>query len=177
MGAIVNAANCDVAAAAGGAWVVTKTGGVDGVSDASAVSSAAIGGDFVLRLRPLGAGLCYLGVSANPAAGVSETTIERALQLNAGVVRISESGVLRPGSFALATYGWIRRSGGSLQYLIGPLLATAMVRRTVGDAGAPLFFDSAIATAGFAVEVKFAAPAAYAARRPGARGLTLGVGL
>jgi hypothetical protein len=40
-----------------------------------------------------------------------------------------------------------------------------------------LFFDSAIATAGLAVEVKFAPPAAYAARRPGRRGLTLGVGL
>jgi hypothetical protein len=177
MGAIVNAANCAVAAAPGGTWVVTKTGGTDGVSDASAVSSTGISGDFVLRVRPLGTGLCYLGVSANPGAGVSEATIERALQLNAGLVRICESGVLRPGSFALATYAWIRRSSGVLQYLIGPLLATAAVRRTVGDSGAPLFFDSAIATAGLAVEVKFAPPAAYAARRPGRRGLTLGVGL
>ena len=176
MGAIVDAANCTVAPAAGGAWLVTKTGGADGASDASAVSAAAITGDVVLRMRPLGAGLCYAGLSASPAAGIDETTIDRALQLNGGLCRAVESGAFRPGSFALATYAWIRRSGGLVQYLTGPLLATATLRRSVADAGAPLFFDSAIAAAGLAIEVKFDVPAAFAPRRAGRRGLALGFG-
>jgi hypothetical protein len=176
MGAILNAANCTVAPAAGGAWLVTKSGGTDGASDASAVSAAAIAGDFVLRAKPLGPGLCYVGVSANPNAGLDETTIDRGLQISNGLCRAVEAGSFRPGIFALATYAWIRRSGGTLHYLTGALLATATVRRTVPDAGAPLFFDSAIAAAGLAVEVKFDVPAAFALRRPARRGLTLGLG-
>ncbi|MBV9930396.1 MAG: hypothetical protein JO013_05580 [Alphaproteobacteria bacterium] len=177
MGAIVGAANCAVAAAAGGAFTVTKTGGADGVSDASAVSTAAIAGDFVLRVKPLGPGLFFAGVSAVPAATIDESGINRALQFSAGLCRAVESGAFRPGSFALATYAWIRRSGGTIQYLTGPVLATAAVRRTVADAGAPFFFDSALAAAGVGFEVKFDVPAAFAPRRPGRRGLTLGLSL
>jgi len=176
MGAILGVANCTVAPAAGGAWVVTKSGGTDGASDASAVSATAIAGDFALRVRPLGPGLCYAGVSANPNAGISETTIDRGLQISGGLCRAVEAGSFKPGSFTLATYAWIRRTGSMLQYLTGPLLATATVRRTVVDAGAPLFFDSAIAAAGLAIEVKFDVPAAFAPRRPSRRGLTLGLG-
>jgi hypothetical protein len=176
MGAIVNAACCTVAAAAGGAFIATKTGGADGASDASAVSAAAIAGDFVLRVKPLGAGLCYAGVSANPAAGLDETAIDRALQISGGLCRAVEAGTFRPGAFALSTYAWIRRAGGTIQYLTGPLLATATVRRSVADAGAPLFFDSTICAAGLALEVKFDVPAAFAPRRAARRGLTLGLG-
>jgi len=177
MGAIANAANCAVAAAAAGAWVATKTGGSDGASDASAVSAAGIAGDFVLRVKPLGTGLCFAGVSAAPGAGIGEATIDRAFQIASGLCRILESGSYRPGSFALATYAWIRRSGGSLDYLTGPLLATATVRRTAAIGTGPLFFDSAIATAGLAIEVKFDLPAAFAPRRAARRGLTLGLNL
>jgi hypothetical protein len=177
MGAIVNAANCTVAAAAGGAFVVTKTGGADDASDASAVAAAPIAGDFVLRVKPLGSGLCYVGVSANPAAGLTESTIDRALQLSAGLCRAVEAGTFRPGAFALSTYAWIRRTGATLQYLTGPQLATATVRRTVADAGAPLFFDSTLCAAGLAIEVKFDVPAGFAARRAPRRRLTLGLGI
>jgi hypothetical protein len=176
MAAIVNAAACTVAPAAGGAFVITKTGGVDEASDASAVSAAAIAGDFLLRVKPLGTGLCYAGVSANPAAGLDETRIDRAVQLGGGLCRVVEAGAFRPGAFLLSTYGWIRRSGGTIQYLTGPVLATATLRRTVADIGAPLFFDSTICAAGMAIEVKFDVPAAFAPRRAARRGLTLGVG-
>jgi len=177
MGAIVNAANCAVAAGTGGAWLATKTGGSDGASDASAVSATGIAGDFVLRVKPLGTGLCFAGVSAAPGAGIAEATIDRAFQIGGGLCRIVESGSFRPGSFPLATYAWMRRSGGSLDYLTGPLLATAAVRRTVAVGTGPLFFDSTILAAGLAIEVKFDLPAAFVARRAARRGLTLGLNL
>jgi hypothetical protein len=175
MGAIVNAANCTVTAAAAGAFVVAKTGGTDGALDAGAVSAAAIAGPFVLRVKPLGAGLFYAGVAADPAAGTGASGIDRALQVNAGNARPSDAGFLKPGTFALDTYLWMRRAGGLLQYLTGPVLATAVLKRTSGDPGPAMFFDCAIAAAGLAIEVRFDVPAAFAARRP-RRGLALGLG-
>jgi hypothetical protein len=175
MAAIVDAGNCTVAAGTGGAFVVTKSGGANGVQDASAVSAAGIAGDVVLRVKLLGTGLCYVGVSSAPLASVTASSVERGVQINGGTCRPAESGVIRPGSFALDTYLWVRRSADTVQILSGPALATAIVRRTVADAGAPLFFDSAIATAGLAIEVKFDVPAAFAAARRPRRGLTLGL--
>jgi hypothetical protein len=178
MADIVNAANCSVAAGSGGAFVVTKNGGANGVQDASAVSAAAIAGDAVLRVKLLGTGLCYVGLSSAPLASVTATSIERGVQINGGVCRPADGGLIRPGSFALDTYVWVRRSADTIQLLSGPALATATVRRTVADGGAALFFDSTIATAGLALEVKFDVPAAFATlRRRPRRGLTLGIAL
>lgn len=175
MGAIVNAANCAVAPAAGGAFVVTKTGGADGGFDAGAVSAAALAGPFVLRVKPLGAGLFYAGVTATPGAGLSPGAIDRALQVNAGMARPSDAGFLKPGMFAIDTCLWMRRGGGLLQYLTGPVLATAIAKRTASDPGPAMAFACAIAAAGLAIEVKFDAPAAFAARQPRRR-LTIGFG-
>ncbi|HMC90968.1 MAG TPA: hypothetical protein VKI45_00775 [Allosphingosinicella sp.] len=174
MGAIVNAANCTVAPAAGGAFTVTKTGGTDGASDAGAVSAAALSGPFLLRVRPLGAGSCTAGVTANPGSGIAPGGIDYGALISGGTYRSSDAGVLRPGSFPISTYWWVRRGGGTIQYLSGPVLATATLRRTLPDPGTALFFDCAIATAGLSLEVKFDAPGAFAVRRLRGR-LTLGL--
>jgi hypothetical protein len=165
MGAITGAANCSVAAAQDGAFTVVKTVGTDGAFDASAVSAAGVAGDLLMRVKPLGTGLCCFGVSADPLAGNDAATIARAFRLSGSLARVSEFGVLKPGSFAIDTYAWIRRSGGVLEYLTGPDLATAALKRSIADAGAPLFFDSSIAGLGMGFEVRFGAAAEFAARR------------
>ena len=176
MSTIVDAANCTVAQAAGGAWLVTKTGGTAGAPDASAVSAEAIAGDFVLRMRVVGTGNAYAGVSAAPLAGHDFATIDRAVQLGGALTRIYESGVSRPPSFALAGFGWIRRTGTLLEYLTGSQLATAAVKRTVSGVGGALRFDSSLLAAGTTLEVKFGPPAAFAARPRRSR-LSVALGL
>lgn len=174
MPAIVNAANCTVTAGAGGTLVVAKTGGADGTFDASAVSDAGIDGPFVLWVKPPASGLFYVGVSADPLAGIAPSSIERAVQINGAIWRASDSGFPKPASFPVATYVWMRRAGGVIDYLSGPTLAGAVVRRSIPDPGTRLFFDSAIGPLGLSFEARFDPIAATAPRRP-LRGLTLGL--
>jgi hypothetical protein len=175
MAAIVSAANCTVTAGGGGASIVTKSGGTSGAFDASAISAAGLDGPFVLRVKPPGSGLCYVGVSANPTAGILPGSIDRSVQINAAVWRAADAGFLKPGSYPLDTFVWMRRAGGVLDYLSGPTLAGAVLRRTITDPGGTLFFDSVIATAGLTLEVTFDVPGAFASRRP-RRVLTLALG-
>lgn len=165
MTAILNSEQCAVAPGAAGAWLVTKTGGDPAAADASAVSAAAMAGDFVLRARALGDGTFYVGVSAAPLAGSGFASIDRALQISGDLARPFDSGVARPGTFTISGYVWMRRQGASLDYLNGAELATADLRRSVSVGTAPLWFDSALVTPGIPIEVKFDGPAAFAARR------------
>jgi hypothetical protein len=176
MVAIIGAANCSVAAAAGGAWLITKTGGTPGIDDARALSAAAIAGDFILRARSLAGGLVYVGLGSNPASGSGGAAIERAVQINGTAGRCYDLGIYKPPIFAVPSYVWLRRSGGILEYLTGPVLAGATLRRSVTGITAPLWFDSALASAGAAIEIKFAAPSGFAARAR-RHGLTFGVAL
>ncbi|MBV8688413.1 MAG: hypothetical protein JOZ90_06770 [Alphaproteobacteria bacterium] len=175
MSTIINVANCAVEPGPAGAWLVTKTGGTPGAADASAVSLAAINGDFVLRVRTTGGGSAFAGVSAAPLASLDAASIDRALQIVDGVARPYESGVARPGTFTVDGYVWLRRSGGTLEYLNGPDIETAEARRIVFVGTDPLYFDSALLSAGVQLEVKFESPAA-AGRRPRLK-LTLRLGL
>jgi hypothetical protein len=165
MPAIVNAANCTVAAGEGGAFLVTKTGGNPDMPDASAVSDQAMAGDFVLRAHALGNPLLYVGVSANPLAGNGSTTIDRAIQLSGASGRCYESGFFRPPLFTPVGFVWLKRTADVLQYLTGNDLATAIAVRTVSGVTGPLWFDSSLLRAGGAVEVKFDLPSAFAARK------------
>jgi hypothetical protein len=176
MATIVNAANCAVAALAGGAWSIAKSGGTNGAFDASAVSAAGIAGALVLRAKPLATGNWYVGVSTNPAAGVDGASIAWAIQMSNGLCRCVENGVARTGFFPLSTYAWIRRSDGVLQYLTGADLATAVVKRSIADPGGALFFDSSLATAGGSIEVKLDPIAPAAPVRHPRRRLTLAFG-
>ncbi|HEX2763997.1 MAG TPA: hypothetical protein VHM92_09200 [Allosphingosinicella sp.] len=169
MGEIVAAANCSVEAAAGGTWIVTKTGGANGAADSSAVSAAAMAGDFVLRARLLGPGTAYVGVGANPLAAHDGASIERALQISGSIVRMFESGAQRPPFFGLTGFAWLRRIGGTLEYGVGADYASIVVKRSVAGVSGALRFDSSLLTSGLAVEVKFELPAAFlkaARRRP-----------
>lgn len=177
MAAILNAANTAVEAQPGGVYVVTKTGGDPSVPDASAVSDQGMAGDFALRVRALGTMFGYVGVSANPLASNAFNTIDRAVQLNGTACRCYESGLFRPPAFTLdAGYVWLRRVGARLDYLHGPDLASAVAVRSVTGVSAVLWFDSAILTLGVGLEVKFDAPAAFAAAKTRRR-LSLGLGL
>jgi hypothetical protein len=174
MGAIVNAANCSVEAGPDGSWIVTKTGGEADAADASAVSAAPIAGDLVMRVRTLNNAVAFAGVDPDPLAGEGFAGIDHALQLNQGLLRIYEGGLLRPPSFAAAGYAWVTRVGGTITYSTGHTLATAVVKRTVSGIVAPLFFDSSLLTAGGILEVKFEPPAAPRRRATPAR---IGIGL
>jgi hypothetical protein len=176
MAAIVNAANCSVAAQEGGAFLVTKTGGNPDSPDASAVSDQAMAGDFVLRAQALGNPLLYVGVSANPLAGNGPTTIDRAIQLSGTSGRCYESGFFRPPLFTPVGFVWLKRAAGMLYYLTGADLATATAVRMVSGVTGPLWFDSSLLRAGGAVEVRFDLPSAFAARKRRRR-LSLGLSL
>lgn len=175
MPAVVNAANCSVSALPAGGYLVTKTGGNAGTADASAVS-AALAGDFVLRLRAPSDFVGYAGLSANPSASIAFNAIDRAVQLSGGTGRCYDGGLFRPPVF---TPGggcvWVRRKGGQLDYLHGPDLASATLVRSVAGVAGALGFDSAILSPGIALEVRFDVPAAFAGRKR--RRLSVSLGL
>jgi len=177
MPAIVNAANCSVAPLPGGGWLLTKTGGDPAAADASAVSDQGIAGDFLLRLHATGDFAGYFGVSADPLGGIAFSTIDRAVQLSAGTCRCYDRGLFRPPVFTPAGgCVWLRRTGATLDYLHGPVLAAASLVRSVASVTGTLWFDSAIVSATSGLEVKFDAPAAFAARQRRRRlALTLGI--
>jgi hypothetical protein len=165
--ALTNAAHCLVEAAGGGAWLVTKTGGSDGVADASAVSAAGIAGDFVLRARLIADGSCYVGVSPDPEADHGFAAMPHALNLLGLSARPTELGVTRPPIFTVAGYAWLRRAGGTIEYGTGPDLANLSVRRTVPAPQGPVRFDSSLLGAGMTVEVAIGGAAEF---EPGRRG-------
>jgi hypothetical protein len=165
MSEVVNAANCSVSAQADGGYLVFKTGGDPAAADASAVS-ATIAGDFVMRARALGDAFAYVGVSANPLAGVAPSSVERAYLINGSTARPCDAGVLRaPITTPGAAYLWIRRTGATLQYLVGAELGSATVLRTVGAGGAAMGFDSSIVRAAGGLEIRFDSAAAFAGRK------------
>ena len=127
-----------------------------------------------MRARALGSGAFYAGLSANPHADPTPTSIERGFLINGPSVRIVEFGTARPGSHALDGYVWIRRTGDTLEYLSGTAIGSATVKRTV-VAGAPLYFDSSLATPDVALEVLIETPGSGSRKRRPL--LSLGFGL
>lgn len=176
MPAIVNAANCTVTASPGGVFTVAKTSGDPAAADASAVSDQGMSGDFVLRARALSNFFGYFGVSANPLAGNGSSTIDRAVQINGTSGRCYESGFFRPPIFSPGTgFVWMRRAGGTLDWLYGPELGGATVVRSVAGVAGTLWFDSSILQPDVGLEVKFGAPAEFAVRQKRRR-LMLAIG-
>ena len=166
MPTIVNAANCAVATGSGGVRLITKTGGVAGAADASAVSLEALSGDFLLRVRLLGEGTAYAGVTADPAVGNDHVGIQRALQLGSVSARPCESGALRQPIFSIVGFAWIRRVGATLDYATGADPSALSVKRTVAGVTGPLKFDCSILTPGVPLEIKFDVPAAFVQPKP-----------
>lgn len=173
MATIVDAANCSAQPGAAGAWLVTKISGVDGAADASAVSTEAFAGDFLLRVRLVAGSSAFVGVSANPLAGHDHLAIERAVQIVGTLGRIYESGTFRAPSFGVVDQIWLRRTGSTLEYLTGDL-ATASAKRTVTGVTGAMRFDSSIANLGAQIEVKMDLPSAFARPRGRRSRLSLG---
>lgn len=148
---IANAANTTVTDLGAGLYSIQKTGGVHLSYDASAVSSSALTGDFVIQLR---AGSTTVGgifgVSASPTTDNDYDTIDRGLFFNdtAGA-RAYELGVetANVGAYTTSQYWFIRRVGTTLTLLKGAsdIIDDATVQHTFTAMSGSVYFDSSIA--------------------------------
>ncbi len=162
---IVAGTGTRVTAIGGGAYRVEKTA-VTTAHDASAWSDHGTRGDFVLRVRDVGApNDAIVGVSEVPRASDGYQDIARSIQFYHNVLYCYESGLYRPPELTYADTIWIVRGGGSIRYHVGAQATAATLVRTVADSGAMLSFDCSIAQPGGAVEVLFTAAARRIARR------------
>ncbi len=157
MVAIVAGTGTLVTAIGGGAYRVEKTSGVN-AHDASAWSQRGVRGDFVLRVRDVGApNDAIVGVSESPRASDGFQDIARSLQFYQASIYLYESGVYRPPVLSYADTVWFVRSAGHIRYHVGTEATPETLVRTVADAGAALSFDCSIAQPGGAIEVLFTA--------------------
>lgn len=157
--AIVNNANTTVTHLGDSVYEIEKTSGVADTYDASAVSSAGVTGDFVLRLAPVAGSANYGGgVTSDPLANDSYDTVDRlALYVpSTPEWTIFENGVQVAGGLTPSTYFWIWRIGSSLNYGRGATLGAAQASpdRTVTDSST-LYFDSSFRTVGNKIEAQF----------------------
>lgn len=162
--AIVNNNNTQVTHIGGGVYEIEKIGGIDGARDAAAVSTAGATGDFVLRIKPVGApgaasgSFQYgAGVNSDPLTNDSFDTIDHLWfrVIPALLWSIFEAGA-DVGDFGDSPYAWIWRTGSSLSYGRGADLASAKASpdRTVTDSST-MYFDSVTFGLGDKMEVMF----------------------
>lgn len=141
-----------------GVHTIEKVAPGTGPYDAGAVSSAAVTGDFVLRLRHIAATSGYgAGVNSDPLSDDSYTSIDNLWIGGASALwTIYESGGAIAGPFANNGYAWIWRVGSVLGYGRGPDLATAKASpdRLTTSTG-PLYFDSTLSVQGDEFEALF----------------------
>lgn len=151
---ITNNANTTVNHLGASVYTVEKTSGAAGFN-ASAVSSAGITGDFVLRVKhTVAASSVFLGMNADPLTDNDFASIDYAWS-NPGPTfgQIYESGSLIT-TLGGGTYHWIWRTGTTLGFGRGPDIATAQASpdRTV-TTSATLHFDSSLHMVGDKAEV------------------------
>lgn len=156
---IVNATNTTVAAQGGDVFRVTKSGGVDGSWDASAVSAAGTSGDVLLSVRALQNDKhLIVGLSTNPAANTSFSSVERSLWIKAGgSCSAGVGGSEDAGTpYDMTQWLFVRRVGSVTQALKGPTanVADAAVFHTFGNLAGTLFADSSLSGAGGAFDIK-----------------------
>ncbi|MES2337818.1 MAG: hypothetical protein V4537_06975 [Pseudomonadota bacterium] len=178
MVAIVNRANTIVTDLGGGRWRIAKAGGGDGAFDASAVSTAAIAGDFVLWASSSVPTIStFVAVSADPTESNGYTTLDYAAQIYHDEIDIYERGTFRPPIVARDAAVWIARIGTTLTYRTGARFGSAVLRRTVTGVTAPLYFDSSLASANSVIDVRFDPPGTWTAARRARTRATLGLGI
>lgn len=143
---VTNSVNTTVTGLGDGVYRIEKTGGVDGVVDASAVSPATIAGNFLAKFTVLqnnkGIGG---GFSTNPTASAGSVDLIPFFGGD-GNLRIFEAGVLVYGPVAYAANAviWMRRTSGTLEYISGGATPGAgTVVRTVANSST-LGFDAAV---------------------------------
>lgn len=157
---IIDNANTTVTHTGGGVYAITKTSGSGGTYDADAVSSSGITGDFILRLKPITAGIALRyggGVSASPTGSSNYTTVDNLyLASTTNNWGIYESGANPASGSPGAEFYWIWRTGTTLGYGRGGTLADAQAAadRTTTSTGT-MFFDSTFADPGDQLEALF----------------------
>ncbi len=147
----------------GGQFLVTKTSGVDGDYDASALSSTALTGDFIFRLtaQQINKGLMF-GVNADPNLDVSFTGLDFAVFFaDNGVCYGFQNGaethtIINPYTAGMNVF--IKRVSGVLSFGYGGTdgvtgLSPPASGGTVANAGT-LYVDSSFRNTGAAVRVK-----------------------
>lgn len=156
---IANHANTTVAAQGGGVYRVTKTGGVNGSADASAVSATAMPGDFTIRIQTLQTNKDIgFGVNADPLTDDSYTSIDRMLLFTAGaavVVYENGSSVVAPASYVTSQYWFIRRTGSAIEIRVGTstdIALSSLVANFTSLSGT-LYFDSSLLGSSGAADV------------------------
>jgi hypothetical protein len=161
---------------AGGGFRIVNTGG-GGAFDASAVSTTAIAGDFVLRGASGTPALsAFIAVTADPTESNGYLDLDHSIQIFGDDFFMLEDGIFHAPTGAHGGAVWIERRGSTLRYRTGASFASSVVRRTVAGVSAPLFFDSSIATVAGVLEVRFEPPGRWLARARQSR-IALGIGL
>lgn len=143
-----------------GVYRITKTGGVDGAFDASAITVAGFAADFVIRIQALQttkAGV--FGISSNPAADNSYTSVAR-------YIYFPVSGSLEAGEFGNSAFGeipayttadryFIRRTGTTTQLLKGATdsVGAASVIYTWANLAGTVYFDSSLSSSAGSFDV------------------------
>lgn len=118
---MVDAAFTTAADLGDGEWRVTKTSGGNSW-DGSAVSAAAVAGDFILRLIPeFTDEAAVIGLSANPTANNNYDGLDVALMFNNGAVSAGASGAFSAlGESYVANDVWfLKRTGTTISFGTG----------------------------------------------------------
>jgi hypothetical protein len=162
--AIVNNANTSVTPQGGDVYRATKTGGVDGADDASAISASGASGDLLLRVRPVTMGYSALfGLSDAPAASSDPGSIRRGIWIQGdGAIGLwdgSWGGYHASANWNANSRFFFRRTGSVIEALLGPSddVAAASVLLTFTPLAGSLSADSCLRTAGGAFDIKMEA--------------------
>jgi hypothetical protein len=158
--AVTNSANTTVAAAEDtGEYRITKTGGVNGNWDASAVTAAGFANDYLLRIQPKQTNKnMVVGVSLNPTASVSYTGIDRGISFSsAGIAEVMTLGTpgASLGAYTTDQIWWMARTSGTLRIYRGADLATATLVTSLSALAGTAFLDTAFSDSAGAVDVIF----------------------
>lgn len=156
---IVNQVNTTVTNQGGGVYRIAKTGGTLDVYDASAVSAVGASGDFTLKIDKTATinQVGILGMNSDPLTADTWQSVDYGLLWSSGSWYVYESAT-NPATFAdNGETAWIRRVGTTLSYLLGNVLETAVVQRTVNGATGTLYFDSSIQDTTVLIDVSLSA--------------------
>jgi hypothetical protein len=145
---IANNSGTTVADQGGGVYRVTKTGGLDGTWDASAIGQSAHAGDFVVRVNPRQANLnLMIGVSTNATASNSFDISLAVFIKNDGSLDAYEAAAptaTNVSTYTASDYLFMRRVGSTITLLKGATtsVSAAAVIHTYTASSATVTFDS-----------------------------------
>jgi YD repeat-containing protein len=142
-----------------GLYRITKAGGLDSNYDASARSTQAFSGDFVLRLRPLQSDKYFIaGVSSAPEASHSYTNIAFGIETayNGSLYFVEGTGYGSLAPYQAGDNVWLTREGSTINYYKGTTLEAAKRAgplRSVSGVSGTFYFDTALYSVGAAADV------------------------